>query len=112
MSAKDDDTLWWVALVTFERDKTETEFLPSECQAAVGWMCCFWPDKETVGDQFEIALRAVGLRLIELQDLQPVDSVDEIENIDSHLAANIAALEPGKCVVWGTIHTYLASGEA
>lgn len=60
----------------------------------------------------EAALAEVNLRLVEIGEQRPLVSLKELSKWDDHLAANITALEPGKHVVWGTIHAYLADGEA
>jgi hypothetical protein len=104
---------WWLTLVTFERrDEHQTEFLPDDCQGASGWMACLTSDAEGIRDMVEAALIEAGLRLVGMGDAEPVEEFEDVETWDSHLAANIAALEPGKSVVWGTIHTYVGDSEA
>ena len=103
---------WWVALVTFERGTRTQDVLPDEFQGACGWMACLTADDEAIRDQIETALTANGLKLREIDRLTLVESSDDVEEFDSHLGQNISILEPGKTVVWGTIHLYRADGEA
>lgn len=103
---------WWLALVTFERREAHSEFLPDECQGACGWMGCLVRREGEIRKAIETALAEINLHLVEIGEHRPLNSLDELTEWDDHLAANIVALEPGKHVVWGTIHTYLADGEA
>lgn len=104
---------WWMALVTFERrDSTHSDLLPDDAQGAVGWMACRSAVGDTVRDLIERSLKEVALRLVEISDPYCVQSIEEITEVDAHLAENVTALEPGKSVVWGTIHLYRADGEA
>jgi hypothetical protein len=54
----------------------------------------------------------VGLIVLEVGDLEVVSTIDEVEEIDQHLAQNVINLEPGKRTVWGEIHLYYAAAEA
>ena len=103
---------WWLALVTFERREHHSEFLPDDFPGACGWMGCLVGDEGEIRNTVEAALAEVNLRLIEIGEQRPLVTLDELSECDNHLAENIEALEPGKHVVWGTIHTYLAEGEA
>src|SRR5271156_4222047 len=99
---------WWVALVTFERrGEHHTEFLPDNCQGAVGWMACHTNDGAILRDLIERALAEVGLPFLEIAAPAPAGSFAFIRRLDSHLAANIATLESWQSVVWGTITTYV-----
>jgi hypothetical protein len=73
-------------------------------------MACLDEDGEGVRDKIEVALQAENLRLLAVQDQSVITDIAEVP--DEHLAKNIAALEVGKSVVWGTIHTYIGDGEA
>jgi hypothetical protein len=104
---------WWAALVTFERrDPSPVEFIPDHCQGAVGWMAIHTPRENQIRDLIESALSAVNLRLVAIESPSRVKTPERLESLDTHLAANVASLEPGKSVVWGTIRTYVADGEA
>jgi len=92
--------LWWLALVTFERDTViRSEYLPDHCQGACGWMACLALDAKTAMERIDCALREVGLRALEIADVSPIESFHDLQEWNSHLAANIEALEPGKSVV-------------
>ncbi len=41
-----------------------------------------------------------------------VISIEQVSEVDEHLASNIENWETDKATVWGTIHIYLADGEA
>lgn len=89
-----------------------SEFLPDECQGACGWMGCLVRREDEIRNAIEAALSEVNLRLIEIGEQRTLTTLDELSEWDDHLAASIIAVERGKHVVWGTIHTYLADGEA
>ncbi|MBL6854140.1 MAG: hypothetical protein ISS15_10855 [Alphaproteobacteria bacterium] len=99
--------------MTFERREGHSnDVLPSYHQGAAGWMACRSPDGADVKDLIESALKAVGLRLVQITDQATISSREYLQTLDAHLADNVRSLEPGKCVVWGTIHAYLGDGEA
>ena len=102
---------WWVAFVNFERGQGEQCVLEDRFQGAWGWMACLASDADEVRALLAQSLAADGLRLVELDRETPIDTQD-ISEIDEHLASNVAALEPGRVSAWGTIHCYLAAGEA
>lgn len=103
---------WFIASVTFERrDLSPVEGLPDHAQGAVGWMACQPADGEIVRDLIEAALKAVNLRLVGIERQAAVHSLAEIALVDEHLATNVRSMEPGKTVVWGTCHAYVADGE-
>jgi hypothetical protein len=103
---------WWAARVTFERSVQGQDVLPDDVQGACGWMACLAQDKDSIMDRIETALTAVGLKLRELDRVTPICSSEDLRGFDDHLAQNIENVEPGKKVVWGTIHLYRAHGEA
>ena len=57
-------------------------------------------------------LSEIGLKLIEVEDIQELPSLELAYELDNHLAYNMERWEVGKKTVWGTIHTYMAEGEA
>jgi hypothetical protein len=75
-------------------------------------MACLDGDGEGVRDKIEEALQAENLRLLVVKDQSVIADIAEVSDVDEHLAKNIAALEVGKSVVWGTVHTYIGDGEA
>jgi hypothetical protein len=105
------DERLWVALVTFERSGVPQDVLADEFQGACGWMACLAADEEEVRARLAASLRAVGLRLLEVDREQQVDA-EEIVEFDEHLAANVQGWEPGRKTLWGTIHCYRAEGSA
>ncbi|HJS11120.1 hypothetical protein [Sphingopyxis sp.] len=106
------DGRWWVALITFERGEREQEILPDSAQGACGWMIALAPDEDSARALLVSDLEHHALRVLEICDEQEVFDLGEIEDIDEHLAANFASIEPGKRTVWGTIHCYGGEGEA
>ena len=75
-------------------------------------MACLALDGDFVRDEIEAALNAAGLRLVEIANQERLRSPEYLDKLDAQLARNVSEMEPGKVVVWGTIHTYLAEGEA
>jgi len=75
-------------------------------------MACLATAEEEVGDRIEIALGAVGLKTVEIQDVTSVQGPEEADEFDDHLAQNMENLEQTKTVVWGTIHLYRADSDA
>jgi hypothetical protein len=102
----------FIALVTFENSGDVLEILPAECNGACGWMAVKAETDTQVLDALRKELSQIELKLVEVDRVTQVYSTDEIAEYDDHLAVNVAEWEPGKATVWGTIHTYLAEGEA
>ena len=102
----------FVGLVSFRKGRDLQQFLPTRAEGAVGWQA----GKAENEDQFIKVLRAnleqIGLELDEVEKIREVESVEEIRRIDDHLGSNVETWEAGKSTVWGTIHIYLADGEA
>ena len=69
-------------------------------------------DEDQLASVFAAELSELGLRLAEIDNIIEVKSLDVVASYDEHLAANMAAWQDGKRTVWGTIHCYLADGEA
>jgi hypothetical protein len=104
------DGRWWTAMVTFERLTDAQDILAAEDHGAVGWMVALAPDEDAATDLIVHDLADIGLRVIEIEDIQEFYGGEEIE--DAHLAANFRNIEPGARTVWGTIHAYRGDGEA
>jgi len=64
---------------------------------------------EEAAEILKISLSAERLKLVEAEQFQIVDSADEAESVDTHLAENIRDWEPGRSTVWGTIHVYVGN---
>ncbi len=102
----------WVSLVTFERRNAEQDIFPEWAHGAAGWMVALAPDEETARHLLVRDVEYHGLRVLEVAEEREIFSVDEVEEIDEHLAFNFKNIEPGKQTVWGTIHGYKGEGEA
>ena len=68
--------------------------------------------EERAAQSIHSELAQIGLRLVELDRMIEVTSMDEVANLDSHLAENMETWESGKKTVWGTMQTYVGDGEA
>jgi len=112
LPAVGEDEAWWVAMVTFEKGEDSLGLLAPPYQGAVGWLAGVAGDEDAAEDLFRAALGEIGLIVLEVGDLEEVGSMADIEDVDEHLALNVAKLEPGKRTVWGELFPYLADGEA
>jgi hypothetical protein len=70
------------------------------------------PDEEGVVEAIRKSLSDVALRLVEVSEIAETTLPDFPDHLDEHLADNVRNWEPDKRTVWGTIHVYLADGEA
>ena len=102
----------FIALVTFENDGDALKLLPEGYQGACGWMAVRAISEEQASDQLRRVLREIDLKVLEIDDLLQVYSLEEIACYDEHLAANVEEWESEQTAVWGTLHVYLADGEA
>lgn len=75
-------------------------------------MVALAPDDGVARDLLVRDLGRHGLRVLEIEAMQEVAAVDEIDEADEHLAANVRDIEPGKQTVWGTLHCYVGEGAA
>jgi len=69
-------------------------------------------DEDAVVDTIRAALNEVELRLVEIDDIAEASLENFPDYLDEHLGENVKSWEPNKRTVWGTIHVYLADGEA
>lgn len=102
----------FTALVSFERTDWITDYLPPEAQGACGFMAIAAIDEDDVFDALRSELTEIGLKLVDVDQIREVTVEDFPEDLDEHLAENVRDWETGKRTVWGTIHVYLADGEA
>lgn len=102
----------YTALVTFERTDAETDYLPPEAQGACGYMAIAANDEDDIFDALRSELSGAGLNLIEVQEITEVTTDAFPADLDNHLAENVRNWESGERTVWGTIHVYIADGEA
>lgn len=112
LPALPENMMWWIALVTFEGDGDIQQILDEEIHGAVGWLAAIAADEEDAAECYRLVLDEIGLKTVEIDKIQIVETHDDILYWDDHLSENVANLEPGKRVVWGTIHQYYADGEA
>ena len=103
---------WWIALITFENDGDVLGILSPEQQGAAGWMAGRAENEDQLAERIGSALSEVGLRLVSIEDERTVGTITEIEEIDEHLADNMRNRETNEHVVWGSLHPFLAEGEA
>ena len=103
---------YYTALVTFERTEQETEYLPEDVQGAVGYFAIASKDEESAIETLRDGLEHEGLRLIEVDEISEFEHLNLPELDDEHLIQNIKNWEPDKYWTWGTLHVYLADGEA
>ncbi len=103
--------IWWVALITFERTGVAQDILPEDAQGACGGLACLAVDSDGVRDQIALDLRHHGLRLLEVDDERALLD-GELDDLDERLAENFRTRELEKKTVWGTLHVYVADGEA
>ena len=102
----------YVALVTFEDGGDVLDILPAECQGACGWIAVNASNEERVLDALRKELAQIELKLVEVDRVIQVHSIEEIADYDDHLARNVGEWEDGKAWVWGTLQTYIADGES
>jgi len=86
--------------------------LPDEVQGAGGYMAVKCASEKNIWDKFSEELRQVDLRLLDVENIEEFVSISQVAEIDEHLSKNIENWQAGKATVWGTIHMYLADGEA
>lgn len=107
---------WFIALVDFVRATSQPDtqnILDADVVGAVGWMGVLSESEFEVENLIEQCLGEIGLRVISVEDVQQLEAFSDFEEFDEHLAQNIAGRPEGDpAVVWGTIHIYLAEGEA
>ncbi len=102
----------FVGLVSFCKDGDMKEILPPEAEGAVGYQAGLASSPEQFQLMLQADLASIGLRLVEVENIEEVEAIEDIYDIDEHLGQNVEAWETGKTTVWGTIHVYLDDGEA
>jgi len=99
----------YLVLATFEKVKASSEFLSPDAVGAVGYMAVRAINAESVEPQLRSELAEIDLTLIETDQIRPLPSIDELNEIDEHLADNVSEWTPGRSSCWGTIQQYLSS---
>ena len=103
----------FTALVSFERMSLHNnQILSDEIWGAVGYMAVRCDNSSDAWKLFRTELHELGLRLLDVAEMKEFTSIDQVAEIDAHLANNVEAWETGKETVWGTLHNYYAEGEA
>ncbi len=70
-------------------------------------------NQDKVADVIISSLAEIGLRARSVDDIRPIGEIEEFEAINDHLFSNVLARPKNDPkMVWGTIHIYLADGEA
>lgn len=103
---------WWIAMVTFERDRPDQDVLPDTAWGACSWMFTSGQTEDEACGYLKRDLEYRGLRVVEIEDLTEVFGPDEIDDFDDHLALNVRNFEEGHRTAWGTMHCYRGDGEA
>ena len=110
------DERWHIALADFVRASKNPDFkhvLVDHAYGAFGWFGVLVRAEDQVSKMISDCLAEIGLRVISVEDIQAVIDMDDIGDVDRHLHENILKRPVGDPkVVWGTIHIYLAEGEA
>ena len=107
---------WYIALVDMmrmpENGDTQEVFDPEDI-GGVSWMGVRADDEEEAEQLITLSLNEIGLTIREIDDCQELIDVESFEDIDEHLVKNILERPlDDRPVVWGTLHTYIAEGEA
>lgn len=102
----------FAALITFERTGAENDILPEEAQGACCFMAVKASDEDDLRNALAAELREIGLRLVAIDEAREIDIDDLPNGMDPHLVENINDWGDDTRTVWGTIHIYLADGEA
>jgi predicted hydrocarbon binding protein len=108
----------WVALVTFERSIVDDSYpdtlsvLEEGLLGAGGWMAVDAASEDDAKDELVRMLKEIGLKVVQIDDLEEIFELDQYKEFDEHLWKNVLEWEEGHLTVWGTLHGYYAEGEA
>lgn len=69
-------------------------------------------DHDSAVQNLRASLHEKKLIVSEVEDIEPFDVQNPPHDLDEHLAQNILRWEDGRSTVWGTLHVFLAEGEA
>lgn len=108
----DNGESWWLALVDIQAGTDDHQIIPPDCSGAVGWMAAIGTDETAARSEIITSLQEIGLSARTVEDMQHVESLAAIEEMDPHLARNVADWPRDALTVWGSLHPYLADGEA
>lgn len=106
-----DDKFWWLALVQLEKGGRQ-DLLSEEEEGAYVWIAAIAKEQSDVDRLVSAAAKAEQLRILGIEDHTVVEDLEEIEEVDEHLAEDVFSLSPGQRIAWGTWHVYYGEGEA
>jgi len=87
-------------------------FIPPDCWGATGWVAVDAKDEDQVWDILKAGISYLNLKLIDIEEIQKVYTIEEVKKWDDHLASNVLNWEPGKRWVIGTVRGYYGEGIA
>ena len=102
----------FIALVTFEHDGDLHDILSPDGAGACCWMAAKTDDEGKLMPLFQSSLSKMGLKLVEVDDVTPIDSIDDVYDYDHHLAEDMMNWAVDQDLAWGTVHIYSGEGEA
>ena len=102
----------FIGLVTFEKGDDLMSILSEFAEGAVGWMAGKAQNSDQFTELLKVELAQIGLKLLEVEDIEMIDDLSDVTEFDEHLASNMKIWEPGRMTVWGTLHQYIGEGEA
>ena len=102
----------FVALVTFQRITDDLGILPEWAEGACGWMGIRAQNEAMAIKTIQGELGEIGLCPTEIDEVTEIRALDDVMDIDSHLASNMQEWKDGTDTVWGTIHSFVGEGEA
>lgn len=107
---------WHIALVDMIRSPVNGDshsILDADDIGGIGWMGVLAGDTDEAENLITNCLAEIGLSVRSFDDCQELVDIESFEEFDEHLAENILCRpEDDPPVVWGTLHTYAAEGEA
>jgi len=103
---------FFVCLVSYENTGKETDLIPPDCWGAVGWLAVDAESEYQLREVIKVEFDYLELKLIEINEIEKVSSIEQVNAKDSWLAKNVEDWEYGKRWVVGTLHGYYGEGEA
>ena len=102
----------FVGLVSFLRQEDYQDILSPEVEGAVAWHAGKADSKDQFVAFVTSEIEELGFKVIEIEDIQELAEIEDARELDEQLAENMDQWEAGRMTVWGTLHTYIAEGEA
>ena len=97
---------FFVCVVSYENTGKETDFIPPNCWGASGLVAVDADNEDELRKILKLGFEYLELKIVEIDNIETIKSLEEIEETDSHLVENIINWEPGKRWVIGTVHGY------